>query len=244
MPKRKLTLTRTADRENRTLLSRLEQLGVQTGPAPPPEPRRLILEQIDEARIYQLPADAVGVVVPVKMIILKSVMITEVGMMLPWDDFPLDLSDAEDSPDNPNYKHLISRLPYHLPAINHLLTSDVPLSTQRAEGVIIAQGYSRVPPKYHDETRVKVELFLRDERHNELCFDFGVRVDRSVMLTFERRHRERLTYAQSKKRPGSWTPKRGQPGDQKGVSREGVNKPPYAPRKYDVTHNAKLSKPN
>jgi hypothetical protein len=127
-------------------------------------------------------------------------------MMLPWDDFPLDLSDPEE---DPNYEHLIGRLPYHLPLLlNRFLTSHVPLTIQRQEGVIIAQGYTRVPAKYHDETCVNLELLLSDEWGNIVCFDFGARMDHSVMRAWDRRRREHPERAGSMKKTGLFGPAR------------------------------------
>jgi hypothetical protein len=239
MPKQ--TRTRTEDQESRILLSRLAQLGIPTGPGanPPPEADRLILEQIDEARIYELPAYAIAAVVPARMIVLKCLMIADVAMMLPWDDFPLDLTDPEE---NPSYKHLVSRLPYHRSLLNRLLTSNVPLSAQRREGVIIALGDSRVPAKCHDETRVKVELLLRDERRNEFCFDLEARLDCSVMFALERRYRKQRERAGLMVRMGLFGPAQTQPVVQQNVSRERVSEPPYASREPKASADAEPGK--
>jgi hypothetical protein len=242
MPTQKLKLTNTEDQEYRTRLSRLEKMDIQIGHAGDPshEPDGITLEQIEHefARIYELPSGAVAVVVPAKMIVLKpGILITDVAMMTPWDDFPLDLSDPEGSL---FYKDLIGGL-YHFPPrlLNPWLKREVPLRPRQVEGVIVAHGWSSFPSKYHDESLVTVELLLRDERRNELCFDFGVRVDRSVKRKYERRQRERREFARSTKGGGLYERKGGQPGDQKSVSPEEAIKQPHASGEHDATCDAR-----
>lgn len=108
---------------------------------------------------------------------------------------PLDLWDPKESA---YYADLIGGL-YHFPpkVLNPWLERDVPLRPRQVEGVIVAHGYVSVPPQCHDETRVTVKLLLEDERRNELCFDFRVGMDRSVMRKCERRQRERREFARS-----------------------------------------------
>ena len=100
------------------------------------------------------------------------------------------------------------------------LTPEVPLRQRQVQGVIVAEGWTSVPPECHDESLVTVELLLRDERRNELCFEFGVRVDRSVKRKYERRQRERHERMRSTKGGGRYGPAGGQFGDQKSVSPE------------------------
>jgi hypothetical protein len=222
MPTKRSRLIKTEEQEYRTRLSWLEKMSIPIGPAgdPSPEPDRLTFEQTwDElARIYELASGAVAVVVPAKMIVLKSgILITDVAMMTPWGDL-LDLDDPEESPD---YKGVIGSL-YHSPPtlLNPYLERDLPLDVRQVKGVIIAHGQSSIPSKYHDESPVTVELLLRDERREELSFDFGVRVDRSMKREYERRQREQIEHSRWTKRTGLFGPARRQPGDQKSVSPE------------------------
>jgi len=97
-------------------------------------------------------------------------------------------------------------------------TTEVPLRPRQAQGVIVAEGWTSAPPELPDETLVKMELSLLDERNNELRFNFGVRVDRSLMRKYERRQRERRERTRLTKRGGLF--ERGQLGDQKSVSPE------------------------
>lgn len=240
MPTQRSRYTKTEDQAYRTRLSGLEQLGILTGRAgdPSPEPDRLTLEQTEDelASIYELPLKEVAVVVPVKMKVLRpGGSIMNFAMKTPWDDYQLELSDLKG---RPYYQYLIGGL-YHYPPIllNDWLTGDVPLRPGKVEGVIIAYGYIPVPFQCHDETLVTVQLLLEDERRKELCFDFGVRVDRSVMRKCERRQRDRL--ARSAKGGGLYEPKRGQPGDQKSVSRERAIKQPHASGEHDATWDSR-----
>jgi hypothetical protein len=138
-------------------------------------------------------------------------------MMTPSGDL-LDLDDPEESSD---YKGVIGSL-YHSPPrlLNPYLKRELPQDVRQVKGVIIAHGQSSIPSKYHDESPVTVELLLRDERREELSFDFGVRVDRSMMHKWERRQREQLERSRWTKRTGLFGPARRQPGDQKSVSPE------------------------
>jgi len=240
-------LTKPGDREYRARLSRLEQMGIPIGCNVDPrhEPDRLTLDQTEDevAGIYELPLNEVAVIAPAKMTILKSgMLITHVAMMTPWENWPLDLWDPED---NSYYEHLIGGL-CHLPpkVLNHWLTSEVPLRPRQVEGVIIAHGYMSVPRACHDETLVPLKLLLTDERRNELSFDFGVPMDRSVMRKCERQQRERREFARSTKGSGLFEPHRGLRGDQKSVSREGAIKQPHASVEHDATGDARTPEPN
>jgi hypothetical protein len=224
MPTKKLRLTTTEAQEHRTHLLRLEQMGIPIGYAEDPslEPDRFTLEQIEHefARIYELPSGAVAVVAPAKLTVrISGLLFTDHELRLPWDDFPLELSDPEE---NSYYQELITWLPHYSPPtiLNRLLTPEVPLRQRQVQGVIVAEGWTSVPPECHDESLVTVELLLRDERRNEFCFEFGVRVDRSVKRKYEARQRERHERMRSTKRGGLYGPARGQLGDQKSVSPE------------------------
>jgi len=109
------------------------------------------------------------------------------------------------------------------------------------EGVIIAYGYVSVPPQCHDETLVTVQLLLEDERRDELSFEFGVPVDRSVMRKCERQQRERREFARSVKGGGLFEPKGGRLRDPESVSRD---KQPQAGGDHDTTCDARTPKPN
>jgi len=230
MPTQRLRLTKTDDREYRDSLSLLEKMDIPIGCSVDPrqEPDRFTLEQTENevASIYELPLDEVAVIVPAMMTILKSgILITDVAMMTPWEDWPLELWDPEE---NSNYQDVIRGLSQLPPtALNRWLTSAAPLRPRRAEGVIIAHGYISVPRECRDGTLVTVQLSLRDERRHELSFDFGVRVDRSIMRKRERQKRERLAFARSARGTGLFGPKRGQPGDEESVPHQAnIQRPP------------------
>jgi hypothetical protein len=224
MPKQKLRLTKAEDQENRYSLSQLEGMGIPIGCAvdPPHEPDRIMLEQTEYevARIYELPLNEVLVVVPARMTILEpSILIMDVAMITTLEDCSLELCDPEESS---YYVKLIGGL-YHLPptSLNPALTSDLRLPCRRLEGVIIAHGYTSVPRECHDETLIRAELSLTDERRKTLSFDFGVQLNRSVMRKCEKqRQKERRALAHSPEERGLFEPKRGQPGHQKSVSPE------------------------
>jgi hypothetical protein len=225
MPTRKLRLTKSEDQENRNYLSHLEEMGIPIGCAldPPHEPNRITLEQTqyEAARIYEMPWNQVLVVVPAKMTILKSgISITDVVMITPWEDCPLELCDPEESL---IYGELIGGFRHPPAVLNPSLINDLPdrpLRPRQVEGVIIAHGFPSVPRECHEETLVRVELLLTDERRKELKFDFGVRLDRRLMRNWERRKREQAERAMRTERTGLFEPKRGQPGHQKSVAPE------------------------
>lgn len=202
MTRQKLKLT---DQECHARLLHLKQLGITIGPAadPSPEPDRLILEQIDHefARLFELPSGAIAVLVPARMTVLSSgILITDLEMTTAFDDWPLDLTHPEEWH---AYKDVIDWSP-SLPTkvLNHMLTKGLPLRHCQVEGVIVANGWSVVPPQYHDETLVRAELLLMDERRNEICVEFGVRVDRILMRKYERKLSERRESARLTKRRG------------------------------------------
>jgi len=202
MTRQKLKLT---DQECRARLLRLKQLGIPIGSAadPSPEPDRLILEQIDHefARLYELPSGAIAVVVPARMTVLTpGMLIMDRGMTTPWDDCLLELEDPEEWE---SYKDVIDWLrPLSPKVLNRWLTSGIPLRPRQLEGVILANGWREVPPRCHDETLVKVELLLWDERRNEIRVEFGVRVDRTLLRKYERQLAERRESAPLTKRRG------------------------------------------
>jgi hypothetical protein len=112
----KVEAYKAEDQEHRTRLTQLEQMYIEIGRAADPshEPDRFALEQTQDevASIYELPLGEVAIVVPAKMIVLKpGILITDVAMMTPWDDWPLELSDLKGCS---YYKDLIAGL-YHVP---------------------------------------------------------------------------------------------------------------------------------
>jgi hypothetical protein len=239
MKTQRLKLTKAEDQEYRARLLRLKQLGIPIGCSDDasPEPDRLVLEQIQPefARLHELPLGAVAVVAPAKITVATSgILITDRGMTTPWDDCLLDLGDPKEWE---SYQDVIDGLlPYSPTVLNDWLTSGLPLRPRQVEGVIIANGFISVPPECHDETLVTVELLLRDERRNDFCFDFRVRVDRSVKRMYERRQRERSERARLTKRVGLYEPAAGQTGNQKNVLPE--------EQQASREHDAKLPKSN
>jgi hypothetical protein len=248
MPTQRFRLNTTEAQAYRARLSQLAKMDIPIGHAtdPSPEHDRLELKQTqnDFARIYELPMGEVGVVVPAEMTILKSgILITNVAMMIPGDDCPIDLWDPEENLDY-FYKELIGQL-YHSPPrlLYPYLKRELPLNVCKVEGVIIAHGSSSIFSKYHDHSPIPVQLLLEDERDNELSFDFGVEVDRSLMHEWERRRRERPAFAPIN-RTGMFGPARRQPGDQKKASREGTIPRVDARGEHDTTYDARTPKPS
>ena len=244
MPRQKLRLTRTEYQEHRSRLLRLKEMGIAIWCAsnPSPEPERFTLEQIDHdlANIYDFPSGYVAVVVHAKLKVLVSgILITDLEMTTPWDGPQLDLSDPRDFP---YYEDLISGLPQFPPRLlNDLLMRETPLHCRQAEGVIVAHGLGSVPPNYHDHTPVTVKLLVRDERRNEPCFEFGVRVDRSMKNKYERELRERREVAKSAKRIPIFGRQDQKLVDQKDVLLEEAIKRPHVIREHDATGDARSS---
>jgi hypothetical protein len=220
MPKQQSKIAKTESQEFRKSLLRLEQMGVPTGSVhrPSPEEARLALE-IDQnsARIYELLSGMVAVVMPATMRVLVSgILITDVVGFIPRFDCSLELSDPAE---NKYYPDLIDWLPSTpTKLLNNLLTSEIPLRPRQTEGVIVADGWTFVPPECPDELPVTMELLLRDERRNEFCFKFEVRLDRILKRKYEQRQLERRERMRSTKRTGIFGPARGQIGSQKSGS--------------------------
>ena len=245
MPAQRSSSTKTADQDYRARLSRLEKLGIPIGCALDPrhEPHRLTLEQTPEfARIYELPLNAVAVFVPAKLTVRKSgILITDVAMMTPWEDWPLDLWDPAESTHHTDLTSELCYFPHTV--LNPWLKRDTPLRPRQMEGVIIAHGYVSVPPECEDETLVTVKLLLTDERCDELSFEFGVRVDHSVMRKCDRRRQERHEFARSAKRSGLFGPSRGQFRDRKSAFAGGI-KQPLTRGEHDTTGDARTREPS
>jgi len=212
MPTQKVKRTKTGNQEDRARLSRLQEMGIPIGSIhhPSPEPARLAVEQIyqNSARIYELLSGMVAVVVPATIRVLVSgIFFTEAAVFIPRFDCQLDLSDPSEYE---YYPDLIDGLPYNTPTklLNNLLTSEIPLRPCQPQGVIVADGMAFVPPECPDELPVTMELLLTDERRNESCFKFEVRLDRILKLKHERRQLERRERMLSTQRSGPYGPAR------------------------------------
>jgi hypothetical protein len=202
MSYRKTKLNRTEKAESLRYLRQLlaEGVDVEIPSAwidPPPDPDRLTLEQIHHtvtASIYDLPSSAVAIVLPACMTVLKAgLLIGDVTIMTPWDDFLLELIEPGESFVN---EYLMGGvLPEPSPTIlNGWLRSRVPLRPRRIEGVILAEGWTNIPAECQDEMPVTIKLSIEDERHNRLSFDFEVCIDRTLKRRYER---EQKKYFQS-----------------------------------------------
>ncbi len=193
MPTRRRRLTKAEHDEYRTSLFQLREMGVIRGGAGElrQEPRYK-LEQVDPefARVYDLPAGDVAVVIPAKLTVLKpGVMITESEIFASWDDLALDLTDPEQ---HDCFDDLIKGLPYPPTILNDwLVERPVPMRPFQRKGVIIATGWNSLPAKYHEMTRVTMRLYLRDELGKELLFSLSACVDRSLKRAYERRRNYR-----------------------------------------------------
>ena len=186
------------DREFRARLLRLKQLGVTVGPVAnlSHEPERLILKQTDDgsATLYELPSGELAVVIPIEITVLMSgVLIIGRDLTTSLDDFPLDFTDPEWG----HYESVIDVYPYPAKNLNCLLTSGLPLSPRQARGVLIANGWSKIPPQYHDNVQLKVQLLLMDEKRNEICSEFVVLLDRTLKRIYERKQAIRRGGARS-----------------------------------------------
>jgi hypothetical protein len=155
----------------------------------PPDPDRLSLEAIHDGtgKIYDLPSHAVLIVIPARLIVLKSgLLVTDVSLKIPWEDCPLELNELGQEL---TFETLMrDTLPDPLPTIlNRWLKSEVPLRPRRVAGVILAEGWTSFSAEYQHDMPVAVQLLLQDEKHHQLTFDFEVRVDRTVKRRYEQR---------------------------------------------------------
>jgi hypothetical protein len=198
MPYRQTRFNRAENAEFVLCLQQLRAEGVDLEISsewiePSPDPDRLTLEQIHHtatATIYDLPSSAVAIVLPTRMTVLKAgLLVVDVGIMTPWDDFLLEVIEPGESFVN---EHLMSGvLPEPSPTIlNRWLRSEVPLRPRRIEGVILAEGWTNLPAECQDEMPVTIKLSIEDERHNQLSFDFEVRVDRNLKRRYEREQKK------------------------------------------------------
>jgi hypothetical protein len=210
MPIRKPRLTKSEFLDHCTRLVQLEQMGVpvESRFASPPDPNWLILEAIHDgtARIYDLPSWAIVIVIPARLSVLKSgMLITDVSVRIPWDDFPLELNQ----PDTGIVceELLQGALPNPLPKVlNSFLKSENPLRRRCVEGLILAEGSTDFPAEYQDGMPLTVQLLIEYDRRNKLEFDFEVRVDRSVKRSYERRQQRYYQSFRLTQPPGQFIP--------------------------------------
>jgi hypothetical protein len=194
MPIRKLWLNKIETREHNARLSQLEAMGipVRSTVESPPDPDRLTLEAIYDGtgKIYDLPSHAVLIVIPARLLVLKSgLLVTDVSLKIPWEDCPVELNELGQEL---TFETLMrDTLPDPLPTIlNRWLKSEVPLRPRRVAGVILAEGWTSFSAEYQHDMPVAVQLSISDERHQQLTFDFEVRVDRSVKRRYEQRQKK------------------------------------------------------
>ena len=194
MPIRKLKLNDIETREYSARLAQLKTMGITVGSTveSPPDPDRLTLEAIHDGtgKIYDLPSHAILVVIPARLIVLKSgILVTDVSLKIPWDDCPLELNEPGQELTFDRLMH--DTLPDPLPTVlNRWLKSEVPLRPRRIEGIILAEGWTSFSAEYQHDMPVAVQLLVQDEKHHQLTFDFEVRVDRSVKRRYEERQQK------------------------------------------------------
>ena len=227
MPTRRSRLTKAEQEQHRANLLKLEDIHIMTEcmVEPPSRPKRFILEPIypEFARVYDLPNGDVLVTLPAKFATLKSgVLFTDAWVFPEWDDDdPLDLERPEE---NRYFDRLADQgfTSYDPPKLlNHLLVGRfVPLRLCRHdEGLIFATGGSSLPAKYHDETRVALELWLRDERGREFSFDLSARVSRRFKREYERSRPDRSKIAELlAKRVPLFGPEKAKPGAERAAA--------------------------
>jgi hypothetical protein len=210
MPIRKRRLTRIETLEYRARLAQLEKMGILVGSTveSPPDPDRLTLEAIHDGtgKIYDLPSQAILIVIPARLIVLKSgMLVTDVSLKIPWDDCPLELNEF--GQELTFDKLMRDTLPDPLPTIlNRWLKSEVQFRPRRTEGVILAEGWTSFPAEYQHDMPVPVQLLTQDEKHHQLTFDFEVRVDRSVKRRYEQRQQEYYQSIRLTQPPGQFIP--------------------------------------
>ena len=93
MPIGKLRLNKIETRDYRARLSQLETMGipVRSTVESSPDPDRLTLEAIHDGtgKIYDLPSHAILIVIPARLIVLKSgLLVTDVSLKIPWGGLP------------------------------------------------------------------------------------------------------------------------------------------------------------
>ena len=190
MPIKRSRLTGREQEEDWARRLQLQNLGIATGSAEDlrPQPKRFTLEPVDPgfACLFPWPMGDVAVVLPAKLTVLKSGLVFTDAAVFGSDGLPLDI---EDPPDHPYLERLQGEGPWHPPRVlnNLLVEKPVALRPGRHVGLIIATGWNSLSADYHDETRVRLEVWLKDEHDSEFSFDFTARVDRRFWREYERR---------------------------------------------------------
>jgi hypothetical protein len=191
MPTKRLRLNKAESQEHHASLLWLKSIGIpissvgdlSRGPKP------LSLYQVDHelAYIRDLPGAGFALALPAELLVITGgTFIMRHEMTIPWYPFPLELSDPEASA---HYDDIVGgSIPFPPKILNGYLTGELPLRRGRTEGMIIGFGRNSVPPRYHDYTKVPIELCLWDERE-KFWFNFEARVDRGLKVACERRER-------------------------------------------------------
>ena len=111
---------------------------------------------------------------PVQITVLTpGILIIEQELTTSLDDFPLEFADPTEWK---YYEDVIADCPSR-ENLNYLLMNPRPLRPRKELGVIVASGWNKIPPQFHDNTGVKAQLLLIDERRNEIYAEFVVRLD-------------------------------------------------------------------
>jgi hypothetical protein len=246
MRTKRLKLTKAEIQEHHASLLWLKSIGIPVSGADDLShpPVRLKLLQVDHelGTIHDLPGAALAVVLHAKLLVFTGgIFITRYEATIPWDPLPLDLSDPEASA---YYEDVISgSIPYPPMLLNRRLTGEVPLRRGQVQGMIIAMGWSSVPPQYHDHKQVPIELSLWDECDNELGFAFWARVDRSVKRKYEWLE-QRHGVVRSTKRVPIFKPEDGKLGEENGILPEEAIKHLHAGGEHDATCGARTPATN
>jgi hypothetical protein len=188
MPRRQPRLSTRQEAEYRRICNKLQNLGIQVNAGATAEPKpRFKLEPIHPcfARVHDLPNGSAAFTLPARLTVFSSVMITDALVWPEWDEGSADLEDPRDHRDLNNF---LKDFPTYSPKIlNDLLVGRThPVERCRYEGLLIAIGWTRVPPTYSDEKLVNIELRLRYEQDLAFSCNFVARVDRSLKYKYER----------------------------------------------------------
>jgi hypothetical protein len=231
--------TKMQDREQRSTLRWLREIGIKVEGEPPRESDSIVFEQIDPhlATIEDWPGGDISICVFAKLFIARSAgLIRRAEIILPWEHCVLDLTNPEYSS---HFKHVIHEFPFPPGLLIRYLITERPLRCCQLEGAIIAIGYGPVPPQYQDGTLIPVQLLLTTDKGDELCFDFKAQVSREVKNAYERRRQERRLN-RPERRP-IFKREDGQVGDEKNVSlKELIGQLP-ASEEHDATCDARSS---
>jgi hypothetical protein len=186
MPKAMTRFTVAEKNDYHSRLLHLREIGVVTGPIPRTEVKhifpRLVPIDADFARVFELPDEQVGVVLPAKLTVVHSgAMITEMRLKLPWSDCLLEVGDSRNHRFFPD---VTQDWPGPLKILNDwLVDREVPLRTCQRSGLIVGTGWAPVPAAYPADFEVRVELSLYDQRDNVMRLEFKARLDRHIAQT-------------------------------------------------------------